>query len=147
MKRKILVVLVALALMLSACGAKSELDKQRAQWDGQGVTHYRYQLTISCFCPFMDVIPVTVEVRDGKIVSLTDVTGEPLGDQFRESFEKAATVEGLFTLAQDALKNADKVEVVYDSKFSFPSSIVIDWIEMAIDDERSYYVTEFEVLP
>ena len=146
MKRKIFVVLVALALTLSACGGKSELGKQQAQWDAQGVTHYRYQLTISCFCPFMDIMPVTVEVQDGKVLSLTDVNGQPLGDEFRATFEEAATVDGLFALAAGAVNNADKVSIVYDSKFGFPSAIEIDWIEMAIDDEISYYVAGFEVL-
>jgi len=146
MKQKIIAILLSLALLLSACSGESNLKKNRAKWDGQGVTHYRYQLNISCFCPFKDIMPVTVETQDGEIVSLTDVKGQVLGAEFRSTFEKAATVEGLFTLAQDALQGADKVSITYDSQFGFPSSIVIDWIKLAMDDEISYYVTNFEVL-
>ena len=77
-KQTLLIALLILTLTLSACGGKSELNKNRDKWDFSGVTHYRFELTISCFCPFMDMIPVTVEVKDGKIVSMTDVNGQPL---------------------------------------------------------------------
>ena len=109
--------------------------------------HYRFQLVISCFCPFQEVMPVTVEVQNGSILSLTDVNGQPLDEQFRATFEEAATVEGLFSLAAEALKDADKVTVTYDPNLGIPVSIDIDWIELAIDDEISYHVRGFEALP
>jgi hypothetical protein len=139
--------LLILALSLSACGGKSELGENRAKWDLAEVTHYRFDLTISCFCPFMEIVPVTVEVKDGQIVSLTDVNGQPLADSFRATFEEAATVEGLFAIAAENLANADKVEIVYDAQYGFPASIVVDRIRMAADDEISYYAEAFEALP
>lgn len=145
-KKTLLIVLLILALTLSACGAKSELGKNREKWDSMGVAHYRFELTISCFCPFMDVMPVTVEVKGGQIVSLTDVNGQPLSEEFRASFEKAATVEGLFAVAEENLSNADQVDVTYDAKYGFPTSIVVDRIKMAVDDEIAYYVGAFKVL-
>ena len=145
-KRTLLIALLILTLTLSACGGKSELNENRDKWDSAGVTHYRFELTISCFCPFMDVMPVVVEVKDGQIVSLTDVNGQPLREDFRETFEKAATVEGLFAVAEDSLSNADQVEVTYDARYGFPTSIVVDWIKMAVDDEIAYYVGAFKVL-
>lgn len=145
-KKTLLIVLLILALTLSACGAKSELGKNREKWDSMGVAHYRFELTISCFCPFMDVMPVTVEVKGGQIVSLTDVNGQPLSEEFRASFEKAATVEGLFAVAEENLSNADQVDITYDAKYGFPTSIVVDRIKMAVDDEIAYYVGAFKVL-
>lgn len=144
--RTLLLTLLILALSLSACGGKSELGENRAKWDSAGVTHYRFELTISCFCPFMDIMPVVVEVKDGQIVSLTDVNGQPLREEFLETFEEAATVEGLFAVAEDSLSNADQVEVTYDTRYGFPTSISVDWIKMAIDDEIAYYVGAFKVL-
>jgi len=145
-KQTLLIVLLVLALTLSACGGNSELGKNRDKWSAMGVSHYRFELTISCFCPFMDVIPVTVEVKDGKIVSMTDVNGQPLRAEFRETFDEAATVEGLFAIAEENLSNADQVEVTYDAKYGFPVSIIVDRIKMAVDDEISYYVGAFKVL-
>ncbi len=145
-KRTLWVALLILILTLSACGGKSELKDNRAKWDSAGVSHYRFELTISCFCPFMDVMPVVVEVKDGQIVSLTDANGQPLREEFRGTFGEAATIEGLFAIAEDSLSNADQVEVTYDARYGFPTSIVVDWIKMAVDDEISYYVGAFKVL-
>ncbi len=146
-KHTLFIVILTLTLVLSACGAKSELASNMDKWNKQGPTHYRFQLTISCFCPFMDVIPVTVEVQNGQIVSLTDVNGQPLADNFRATFEEAATIEGLFAIAAENIANADKVEIVYDAQYGFPTSIIVDRIKLAVDDEISYYVEAFEVLP
>jgi hypothetical protein len=94
----------------------------------------------------MDVIPVTMEVKDGKIVSMTDVSGQPLKEEFAQTFKEAATVEGLFAIAEENIANADQVEVTYDANYGFPASIVVDRIKMAVDDEISYYVGAFQVL-
>jgi hypothetical protein len=145
-KRTLLIALLILMLSLSACGAKSKLAKNREKWDAANVSHYRFELTISCFCPFMDVVPVTVEVKDGKIISLTDVNGQPLREDFRATFEKAATVDGLFAIAEENLSNADQVKVTYDAQYGFPVSIVVDRIKLAVDDEIAYYVGAFKVL-
>jgi len=147
MKKHTFIVILIFVLALSACGGQSELASNTEKWDAQGVTHYRFELTISCFCPFMDIMPVTVEVKDGQIVSLTDVNGQPLADNFRATFEEAATVEGLFAIAAENIANADKVDIVYDMQYGFPTSIIVDRIKLAVDDEISYYVEAFEVLP
>lgn len=146
MKREIFAVLFVLALVLSACGAKSELGKQQANWDAQGIAHYRFKLNISCFCAFRSLTPVSVEVQDGKVISMLDVNGDVLNPDFASTFEEAGTVEALFALAADALKNADHVNITYDATRGFPTAVEVDWIELAADDEMYYYVTEFEVL-
>jgi len=144
--RTILFLFLILALTLSACRSKTTLNSNREKWDSQGITHYRFDLTIACFCPFYDVVPVTVEVKDGEIVSMTDVTGQPLKDEFRGVFENAATIESLFAIAEENIVNADKVSITYDSMYGFPTSIIVDRIVRAMDDEISYYAENFEVL-
>lgn len=145
-KRTLLIAILILALTLSACGAKSDLAKNRDKWTSAGVSHYSFELTISCFCPFFEVNPVTVEVKDGKIVSMTDASGQPLKEEFAQTFEEAATVEGLFAIAEENIANADEVEVTYDAQYGFPASIVVDRIKLAVDDEISYHVEAFQVL-
>ena len=145
-KRAILFVLLILTLTISACGGQSTLAKNRDKWTAQGISHYRFNLTISCFCPFFEVNPVTVEVLDGRIVSMTGADGQPLPENFRSEFDRAGTVDLLFAIAENSLANADQAEVTYDAVYGFPSSIIVDWIELAMDDEISYYVENFEVL-
>jgi hypothetical protein len=145
-KHTLLTVLIALALVLTACGGKSDLAKHSDQWDKQAISHYRFDLTIGCFCAFRSLNPVSVEVQDGKIVSMIGSDGQPLSADIRSTFEPAATMEGLFALAGENLANADHVEIAYDATYGFPTSIYVDRIEQAADDEISYTVENFEVL-
>ena len=145
-KQTLLIVMLALSLVLSACGGNAALASNRDKWDAQGITHYSFDLTIACFCPFFEVNPVTVEVLDGQIVSMTDASGQPLPKEMRSTFEEAGTVGSLFAVAQDNLANADKVEITYNTTYGFPSAIIVDRIELAIDDEISYYAENFQVL-
>ena len=146
-KHTLLITALVLAMSLSACEGKSELDDNRAKWDSAGVSHYRFELTISCFCPFAEIMPITVEVKDGQIVSMTDVNGQAVEGEFSQYIEEAATVEGLFALAEKTISEAEQVEVTYDAQYGYPSEIKVDFIKMAIDDEISYYVKSFSVLP
>jgi hypothetical protein len=46
------------------------------------------------------------------------------------------TVEGLFDYIQAAIdKKAHAVNVVYDAELGYPTSIEVDYIERAVDDE------------
>lgn len=145
-KHTLFIVLIVFTLVLAACGGKSDLAKHRDQWEAQGISHYRFDLTIACFCPFSDIIPVRVEVQDGKIVSMLDTNGHPLRPEIQATFAAAGTIDNLFDLAGENLTNADKVEITYDEQYGFPASISVDRIELAVDDEISYFVENFEVL-
>ena len=60
-------------LLLGACGrltAQSDYRDNLAKWQAQDASHYRYQLSIGCFCPFLGQMPLTIEVKDGKAIEL-----------------------------------------------------------------------------
>jgi len=143
-KYSLLPLFMVFAIVLSACS--SRLAGNRTKWNDQGISHYRYDLTISCFCPFRDIMPVKVETENGNIISMIDAKGQPLQDQFWSTFGAAGTIEGLFAIAEENLANADEVAITYDSTYGFPDSIVVDRIKAAVDDEISYYVENFEIL-
>ncbi|MEW5830116.1 MAG: DUF6174 domain-containing protein [Chloroflexota bacterium] len=152
MKQKTLpVFLLIVALLLAACGTGgSEFDRQRAAWDGQAVTHYRFTVAVLCFCPFANV-PVTYEVLDGQVVNASvgpevDLGGGTL-EQVTSMTAEFDTVEKLFAYVERALNEADKVEVTYDASYGFPSQVSVDWIELAVDDELAFTITGFEALP
>jgi hypothetical protein len=61
---------------------------------------------------------------------------------------KYATIDRLFAeLGSDAVRQADKLSVTYDSTYGFPSEATIDFIELATDDELYLSVAAFEPLP
>ena len=126
------------------------LDSQLAQWQAQEFTSYEMTLGIGCFCPFSDRMPLTVEVRDGRVVSVVDSQGQPVpADDPIRSYgnEQLMTVNGVFEYARDAIKNADETRISYDPALGFPASLSIDQIKMAMDDEMSVTITGVRVLP
>ena len=144
-------ILLTLIVILTACsfGASSELDRNRQTWQTSGVTHYRFSLNIGCFCVFRDKMPITVEVQNGEIISMTypDGTLAAVTDPNYEIFSKHATIERLFTeLEAGQSGDSDEVTVTYDSTRGFPSEIFFDYIKAAADDELTLSVSNFQVL-
>ncbi len=145
------IALLSLIVILTACSAGgNELSRNRSKWRDANVSHYRFDLAVACFCLFVEKMPLTVEVQNGEIVSMTDAGGEAVStaDPMAEFVLKYTTIDRLFSeLDSDSVREADKLTVTYDSTYGFPSQIDIDFIELAIDDELSISVSAFEPLP
>ncbi len=144
-------ILFVLALVLSACsfGSKSEFDANRQKWQDAQVNHYRYSLSVICFCPGTDKMPLTVEVQDGNVVSMTYADGTPVGAEDPQFgfYSQFATIDGIFSeLKADLGGAADEVTVTYDSTYGFPADVNIDRIKQAIDDELALKISNFEAL-
>jgi uncharacterized protein DUF6174 len=148
--KKLLFPVLILSVLLSACGAVafagSEYEQNLGLWEKQEISHYRYQLSILCFCPFAGQMPLTIEVSDGNAISVTTADGSEPGPNSL-SYEQVDTIDKLFATLAKAEAEADDVQVTYDPTYGFPTTIAIDNIKDAIDDEISYEVTNFEALP
>lgn len=141
-----------LAVALAACSAVGQSDVERNQrtWQDAHVSHYRFQLSIGCFCAYRDQMPVTVEVLDGKVVSMTNANGDVLDESnpATEFIAKYATIDAIFAeLNTEEAKNADQVTVTYDSTYGFPVDVSIDFSQQMADEELYLNVTGFEALP
>ncbi|HEX5018008.1 MAG TPA: DUF6174 domain-containing protein [Actinomycetes bacterium] len=156
------VVIAACALtasVLTACGAASPkadevpspeastpappegLDAQAeaawTRWHEQEMDDYSYRLDVGCFCPAIH--NVKVEVQDDHVVTLG-------GEDYRAAqvigfADSEPTIEALFAVLGRALSKADDVEVAYDPDTGVPTSISVDWIANAIDDEIGYQIS------
>ncbi len=144
------IMFLLLSLLLAGCSAfpspSGDVERNLDKWETQSVLNYQFNLNIGCFCPWTDLMPLTIEVRNGKPVSILS-GGEQVTDPFLESFTQYDTMEELFEVILSAQESgADEIKVDYDPVYGFPASIAIDYIELAMDDEMGLYVTEFEVL-
>jgi hypothetical protein len=135
-----------LFLALTACADKTALRENQQKWTSQNVTHYKFELTIGCNCPWRSLMPLKIEVKDGQVVSMTDKDGQPISANYANSFDKATSIENLFAILDKAIGSASKVTVSYDPDYGYPKSIIIDYSKMVSDDEIGYYVKSFEVL-
>jgi hypothetical protein len=144
--------LTFLVIVLTACAGlgQSDFDRNQKKWQDANVRHYRFSLSIGCFCAFRDQMPLTIEVLDGEFVSITGADGDPIDstDSNYEYYSRYVTIERLFSeLESDSMKEADEVTVTYDSTHGFPAQISIDYIKEAVDDELWLTVSDFEKLP
>ncbi len=147
--KKIWISLALLSLAFSACSPRSgsELGRNRDKWQATGIDHYRFNLSVLCFCPFSQQMPLSVEVLDGRVVSMAYNDGTPVPDSQRATFSAYATVDALFASTEDALRQADEIHITYDPTYGFPSQLQIDFVKNAVDDELALRAENFQVLP
>jgi hypothetical protein len=148
-------------LLLAACTANevtqsSEVTQQTPQyqqWKNQAVQHYRYQLEIHDG-PWEPLV-VNIEVRNGTIVSETAATTGGRVKPVRP-LPPYNTIDHLFDVIEEAeTGGADKIEVVYDPKLGYPTSISTDdqikvaddgTVYLASDNAVFYAITTFKIL-
>jgi hypothetical protein len=94
----------------------SELQQRRATWVARGITDYRVQLRIVCFCGSEVTRPVVVEVRGGAVAKVSDLeTGKPA-----TALTTYPTITGLFDAAIAERSRGGFVSVAYDTAAGLP---------------------------
>jgi hypothetical protein len=149
MKKIALIFLVILAACLSACGGpeRKVYEQNRSLWDSQAIQHYRFNLNISCNCPWGTMMPLKIEVENGEIVSMVASNGGDI-TPYLDTFRPHGTIESLFDTADSAISSRPyKLEIEYDATYGFPTAISITESRWRTDSGMGYYVTNFEVLP
>lgn len=143
------IIYILLIFVLAACGGTStEFDKNLMKWNESNVSHYQMQVSVSCFCPFGEVNPITVIVKDNQVLSMMGANGVEIldTDPLYATLMTYATIDNLFDWTGQALADADEIEVSYNATYGFPNNISVDYITEAVDDEMWIEVTNFEVV-
>jgi len=149
--RKILFIL--LAALLTGCAslvgqASSDVERAQEKWQDANISHYRYELTIGCFCIFSQDMPLVIEVQDGQVVSMEYKSGKAIDEASKEIFQRYDTIDKIFAEIEKAREGgADTVTVTYDETHGFPKEVSIDFAQQAADDELYLTIANFEVLP
>lgn len=126
----------------------AELTRNQKQWQAANVRNYRFQLTVGCYCPMNAMMPITVAVRDGAVVAMTDANGVAVSaaDPGSGFFLKYTTIDGIYAeLTSARFSDADKLTITYDPTYGFPSAVSADFIEMAADDELYLGISGFAI--
>ena len=141
--------LLFIAIVLAACSmVQSEIQRNWQKWQDAKISHYRYNLSVGCFCELNPDMPLVIEVKNDQVVSMEYQSGKQLDANDRELFEKYATIDGIFSeLDANILGKADEVVTTYDPTYGFPAKVNADFIKEAIDDERTLMVSNFVKLP
>jgi hypothetical protein len=149
--KKLILLVAAFALAacagLNASANQSELSQNKQKWQDANISHYRYDMFLSCFCAFNENMPLIIEVQDGQVISMEYENGKAIEDVNREYFDKFSTIDRIFEqLEKDSNGEADEVIAAYDSTYGFPNDVKIDRVKEAIDDELYFTISGFEPL-
>lgn len=120
-------------------GACSTVEVETAfrQWIASGITSYRFELYISCFCVYYE--PFRIRVEDGIVV-------EVLGNGNISSAGLPLTIDALFLdIKQRLSANPDAARVEFDPDFGYPFLASFDMDFRIADEEISYQVNEFYI--
>lgn len=149
MKTRIISFIFVLVFLLTACGGGSPLEQNRDKWERQNIGHYRYTLTVTCFCIFAGA-EVTYEVQNGQVVNET-VLPHPDRQidaaEISEFYQQYNTIEKVFDFVEQASNEADEVIVEYDQTYGFPTEISVDYSKETIDEEIYLTLSNLEPLP
>jgi len=140
-------VLAACTAVGSAMGNQSRIEQNKEKWQDANISHYRYNLFLSCFCVFSEDMPLIIEVQDGNVVSMEFQSGKEIDPALLELFNKLATIDRIFAEVEAGLNGAaDSVVVKYDSTYGFPTEVTLDVEQQAADDELYLTISNFEKL-
>lgn len=127
----------------------AEITANYTRWKEADIRNYRYSLMVSCFCPMNAMMPITVDVRHGKVVSMVDANGEAVSqdDSGADFFLKYTDIDRIYTeLMSTWFRQADKLTITFDPTYPVPATISADFIEMAMDDELYLSISGFTVV-
>lgn len=108
-------------------------------WPSFEPADYVYRLEVLCFCPMVGPLRVTVE--DGEVVSATSISGEAKGQEAPKYAR--LTINDIIARANDP--GVAKAEVTWPDGQDHPSTVAIDQIEKATDDEVTYTIRNVRI--
>lgn len=120
-------------------------ETPQALWESQEVNSYRYTLQVSCFCIVEVTRPVTIEIQNGEVASITYVEDGTAADP--QLFELYNSIDKLFAIINNAeSQDPARLDVTYDETYGVPLLVDIDISEQMADEEIYFTVSDFEVI-
>jgi hypothetical protein len=151
MKKGIILLGVLFILVLSSCDkiSKRNIRVEKAKWEALNATKYAFDYNASCFCGGLEHFPARFVVENNEITKVLDIsTGLDKmysnGTLVVDSLPNLAkTIDDLFEVLEEEHFGAASMEVTFDEEDGFPTDIYIDRIRNAMDDEVSYWASNF----
>ncbi len=147
----ILAALIYNTLFPEAYWQSRELDQNLAKWQSQHITHYRMSVHLPYSTMRASPTPFTVDVRDGKVVSVVDALGQRISSENDADFSYDSqyfTIPGLFSYAYQTIwEKPPLIRVFYDPALGYPDSIYVDPYTEPCCQDFAIAVQDFQVLP
>ena len=121
-----------------------ELDQNRKKWLSKLVSNYQFNFRWECYCGQEYVKPVSISVRENRIVDVAFVTDNvpfTIGTLW-----KYRTVDGLFDLLQKGInQKAYSISAEYHPEFGYPMDFWIDYEKYTVDEELGFDINGLSI--
>lgn len=126
--------------VLAALRSNNEL------WQVNRPASYRYIVERDCVCPAEFTRPYVVTVDQGiRTASYVLTPDEDVRGPSKDPPE-AVWLDDLFVIAARSATGPDRVDVIFDPRFGFPTSVKINGTNTAIGRYEAYSIRDFEVI-
>lgn len=153
MKKKLYLLILFVIPAISCSLFTNENDgyeQALERWEVNKSINYEFSYRVGCFCatltPALIVVNsdsiyqiLDVETRDSLMVQVGESTYEYAGKIYKDSYK---TIDELFKVIKDS-RGAHELDVDYNEALGYPTSIYIDHIKNAVDDEIGYSVSNY----
>lgn len=112
-----------------------------APWPAFGVSDYRYRLRVLCYCP--QIGPVEVTVVDGAVTTAVLTRGAAAGSDAPDYAR--LSIDDIIDAANAAATGSGSADVIWPDDSDHPTSVSVDRIQGAVDDEVTYTIRAVEV--
>jgi len=128
-----------------------QYEENLEKWESQHISDYRMSIHLPYSSMDYDRMPLTAEVRDGRLVSVVDVRGQEVTQDdpdFTYHYPQHLTVAGLFSYTyQIYLTDPPMISTSYNPAHGYPEVISINLWEEPCCQEQTYEIRDFVVLP
>jgi len=122
---------------------RRQFEAALGMWRAADLSDYDYSFTRGCFCPEEFVGPYAVTVLENRVAAAS-FQGTDLFDidilEIGRYEEIVKTVDDVFAEIELALREADSFTAEYHPVLGYPTSVYIDWIANAADEEVGYTI-------
>ena len=158
-RRKSLAIYLLIFFLLSACvptvgqnygNWQAELAKNRAKWDSQHITHYRFQVAPPINSSYSST-PLVIEVKDGSPISVVDIKGIThtvnAGNAILQYYSDLLTIPDLFAYINDTyVGKPESMRVTYDPVLGYLTTIDVNPYAEPCCASFTITISDFHVL-
>lgn len=129
-----------------------EIERNQAKWESQHITHYRMSLNLLGYGYNYSRMPLTVEVKDGEVITVVDARGETVSPKDHEvtvdDYPNGFTIPGMFSYADRTCgESPPAMKVSFNPVLGYPTTIYVDPYTEPCCQDFTIEVRDFEVLP
>lgn len=135
-----------LATLMACSNPGEEVLQNLEKWQSAQLKSYSYVIRRVCFCSTDYVGPFRVTVEGNDVTVEYVDSSQPVSEEVLKSWF-LGPMEKVFKNIHEAIADGiDRVDMDFDARYGYPTTVDFDYIADAIDDELRITISDFRVI-